>query len=1093
MVIDAGNASVRMLPARSSDWHLNVTGILNTTMGVTAVGVPSEADPANGLFVFDITLAHPFPTKPQLSGFDVKGILMTPGSLEIGTLKFADVGETWLENADGYTRWWNPTEFTTSGMFGYLKGNLANTTSDQLTATVNPYKYYADLLSATDDYGELVPEPLDSDYGRGVFTAGSSNTRRYRIRFPMSPGPQVKYGYAVDASWKAPSPNPPVNVPDDFPIEANQPEAYYLLAYASFNNLWYDSETGHSGGLLWCAAEISDWQGMDGGSIKFEVDPMNIYVPDFAAGPISLDIVGETAQAADYRKELWHEVIPTHAGQVVVAYEFGSAGGPTYDQGVAPAPSDNISAWMVRRINVEDPVCEADTNNDAASSEPIAPKSPKAGTLCFTEDDSDWYRLYVPAGYEASGTITFYHDSGVQNLVMYDDDLNDIATGDPHDGYSVIEWDSEHLYAGEYYIEVQVILDTGALKYTLLCNLDYQDITPTPTDVTSPDLDCDAMWLDSSDSGHVVLTGAGGTWDYYVNDPSPYCIGRSHDTIFNRPAYYSGSMYYWEDMSDIPAGIDYVDYSAPSNPIHYEDVIVIPNQVRSLAMDSEYLYVAVSEGGATKIRIYLWSTSPTAPVLFNSFDAEPVNLKIAKMEPGGLWPNTLVAMSQYTLEVFDVGNPFDVTLLDSLSMGSGTNLDLSVDGAWIGRTRLTASDDYVFEVFEWTNLTGITGWGGITLPDSGGFEVKIDNMHAYTDSGLKLAVIDFTTQWGATITKSLSTVCGVGCMDIHSDKLYMINPGAGFSVYSISDPDNPVFQARTLVLNNPLDGDIIGGYGVFIETAYSYSALKSVQYIGTQYADVAYEYLLGAHANCMARYNDVLAVGSNSPPKLFLFDVSDPGAPSLQYSASFSTGVTAVAVSDLAVYAALNNGTIKVYEIMSFPTVNAKPDATFYISHQAKKMLIYGNYMYAIDQTNGSLALGDLTSPFAPTFTTEWSMTSTLMDIEMQTYQFKRYLYLCKLDELAITDLHDAPSLTIVSEIAFPYQMSRMSVDGQLAFVCDLVHTPIAITLFPASSPAILPDPVGEYPGVYNMNLLARNGVLYDMYNSIGLLVYDLY
>ncbi|HDS31001.1 MAG TPA: hypothetical protein ENN67_08165, partial [Firmicutes bacterium] len=158
--------------------------------------MPSEHDPVNGVFTFDISLTHPFETKPQLSGFDVKGILITPGTLAVGPLVFADSDETELENADGYTRWWNPTEFTQPGLLGYTHGNLANSPGASLTATINPYKLFADILPATGSLALVSDAPLDSHMGRAVFSAGMTNTRRYRIRFPMDPGPKVMYGYA---------------------------------------------------------------------------------------------------------------------------------------------------------------------------------------------------------------------------------------------------------------------------------------------------------------------------------------------------------------------------------------------------------------------------------------------------------------------------------------------------------------------------------------------------------------------------------------------------------------------------------------------------------------------------------------------------------------------------------------------------------------------------------------------------------------------------------------------------------------------------------------------------------------------------------
>jgi hypothetical protein len=144
--LDTENLIAKPIPLRSSELHLNLTKIFVNLMGISLAVVPGESDPPNGLFAIDFTLTHPLPLHPQFSIFDVKGILMAPGSLAIGSMFFADVDETRLENADGFTRWWNPTEFTDPGVLGYTDGLYTNTTAANLTANVNPYKHFADVL-----------------------------------------------------------------------------------------------------------------------------------------------------------------------------------------------------------------------------------------------------------------------------------------------------------------------------------------------------------------------------------------------------------------------------------------------------------------------------------------------------------------------------------------------------------------------------------------------------------------------------------------------------------------------------------------------------------------------------------------------------------------------------------------------------------------------------------------------------------------------------------------------------------------------------------------------------------------------------------
>jgi hypothetical protein len=117
-----------------------------------------------------------------------------------GTLSYSfdcDVAEfgtdQYMFDADGYTRWFNRSEFTTPGLFGYTPGGFASP-GFAGTATVNPYKYFADGLGATEDVGDFLATTLDN----GVFSAGSTNSRNYMLRFPNTKG--VVYGYAIVAN-----------------------------------------------------------------------------------------------------------------------------------------------------------------------------------------------------------------------------------------------------------------------------------------------------------------------------------------------------------------------------------------------------------------------------------------------------------------------------------------------------------------------------------------------------------------------------------------------------------------------------------------------------------------------------------------------------------------------------------------------------------------------------------------------------------------------------------------------------------------------------------------------------------------------------
>ena len=102
----------------------------------------------------DVLLSHPLPNNPEYTGFDVRGIVaITDGSgkpFPDNSLILSAEGETRCANADGYTRWWNPTEFDGPGILGYHDGKLGKPESKiHFASTINGYKYFADELGQT--------------------------------------------------------------------------------------------------------------------------------------------------------------------------------------------------------------------------------------------------------------------------------------------------------------------------------------------------------------------------------------------------------------------------------------------------------------------------------------------------------------------------------------------------------------------------------------------------------------------------------------------------------------------------------------------------------------------------------------------------------------------------------------------------------------------------------------------------------------------------------------------------------------------------------------------------------------------------------
>ena len=211
---------VDVIPQRMGDIHLNALKFLEEYCAdcVEIVSVQNNGDSTVDLTV---RITHPFANLPEYTGFDVKGIIMFNGSYQVNdlnaeydlgvpdtvTVSWRELGDPEILNPDGYTPRWNPAYDSGSSapIFNYWPGKYASGTP---TAYINAFKNFY------------------TDEARHIFRVNRSVERTYHIYLP--PGQPVVAGYAVEACWE-----PPLNLPvtdpiTDFPITANQDEAYHF-------------------------------------------------------------------------------------------------------------------------------------------------------------------------------------------------------------------------------------------------------------------------------------------------------------------------------------------------------------------------------------------------------------------------------------------------------------------------------------------------------------------------------------------------------------------------------------------------------------------------------------------------------------------------------------------------------------------------------------------------------------------------------------------------------------------------------------------------------------------------------------------------
>ena len=233
--INDNHDRVDVVPKRDAHFHLNALKFLEDHCRncLEIVSVRSNGD---GTVDLTIRLTHPFPDRPEYTGFDVKGIIMFNGSLEydkdsdalrnipvegpLFRVSWKELGDPEVLNADGWTFRWNPEYDSGSSqpIFNYWQGRFSNGIPN---AHLNGYLNFY------------------SREERHIFESHARVERTYRIWLP--PGPVV-VGYAVEACWEPPTVVPVTDPVNDFPISANQPEPYVFNVLVNNGNPVTDCE-----------------------------------------------------------------------------------------------------------------------------------------------------------------------------------------------------------------------------------------------------------------------------------------------------------------------------------------------------------------------------------------------------------------------------------------------------------------------------------------------------------------------------------------------------------------------------------------------------------------------------------------------------------------------------------------------------------------------------------------------------------------------------------------------------------------------------------------------------------------------------------
>jgi hypothetical protein len=469
---DPSNGNLDTALVRGASFHVNVASWINPPNLTVKV---KSFDPIAAIIDIDVTIINPY-GGTDLRGFDVHGVIMGNGgtlaSKADPNVMFMSPLGLRLENADGYTRWWNGVEFKTPGLCGYSPGFFGSKIFTP-TTTINPYKYFADALTKD----EPVVPSIDIA-NRGTFSTATKHTRNYLIRFPIIDGtPNYTFQYAIDASWAEPAAGNPSPKPiEDFPIEANCPEAYHIKADASQSTVYYVNGS-QLGGDLKLSLEIFDWTAPSNpAGIAGEIKSIQIESPTLFDGVINVPL---TASAGSLTTSgIFNITVPnTHPSadsnqEVLVTVKSSSpdnyqpsVNGPVYPQDAS------LAAYALIEVPVHDPdYCWTrtwgNTNNDWAYEvatddsgniyvcgnfeSPTIDLDPSSGIdlhtsngsfdAYFSKFDSDgnflWAKSWGGPGYDLANSISVDKDGYIYLAGYFSDTVDFDPVSDTVDNHS---------------------------------------------------------------------------------------------------------------------------------------------------------------------------------------------------------------------------------------------------------------------------------------------------------------------------------------------------------------------------------------------------------------------------------------------------------------------------------------------------------------------------------------------------------------------------------------------------------------------------------------------------------------------------------
>jgi len=314
VLVSDDQRSAIVIPLRSATMHLNAVKFLESDPCTTCLSVSNLVPYPDGRLSIDLTLIHPFPGRPKLSGFDVRGVFISDADY---TFPVSGRKIAWESNLprlllpNGYTTLFNPVEYDPSmpgpDCLQYIPGTISRGSCD---ATLNGYIAYR------------------REAPRRMFEPGGCETRTVWLEVPAG---GFEFGYVVDCCWQK-FDGPCIDPLVDFPPDANCLEAYNVDVRLGSN---LQSIAGSTQPI---EVQVFDHQGLD------TVSAVIVEAPELFSGEVRLEYLEDVG-------------IQTHMFVGTIENEYGVGAGmyPMVVHVIDTEEDQNlgqIDAWFLYRVEV---------------------------------------------------------------------------------------------------------------------------------------------------------------------------------------------------------------------------------------------------------------------------------------------------------------------------------------------------------------------------------------------------------------------------------------------------------------------------------------------------------------------------------------------------------------------------------------------------------------------------------------------------------------------------------------------------------------------------------------------------------------------